>query len=150
CSLAYASKSKLSSVTDAAIIDLLRGDLYYASDGRGAYLNNKRINVRKKQDIDFNDLIGSINVSSSDQRIVSSLAPFIAKLKHARHFGANALELCYLASGLLDLSLDLRMKMRPTDVASSFLIVREAGGKILSPIGESVDSSVFLGSTVSY
>src|SRR4030095_14702989 len=47
CSLAYATDSKLSSVVDAAIIDITTGDLYYASKGKGAFLNANRITVRK-------------------------------------------------------------------------------------------------------
>ena len=150
CSLAYATAPKLDCVTEAAVIDLASGDLYHASKGAGAYLNDKKIDVRSKRDLDYNDLIGGINVSSSNEHTISSLGPLIAKLKHVRHFGANALELCYLARGMMDISADLRMKIRPTDVAGSFMIVREAGGIVLSPSGEPVDSSVFPGTTLSY
>lgn len=150
CSLAYATAPNLNCVTEAAVIDLTSGDIYYASEGAGAYLNNNRINVTTKKDLDYNDLIGGINVSSCDNHTITSLGPFITKLKHVRHFGANALELCYLANGMIDISADLRMKIRPTDVAGSFMIVREAGGIILSPTGDPVDSSVFPGTTLSY
>src|SRR4026207_1410657 len=44
CSLAYSTDSTLSSVVDAAVIDIARGDLYYASKGKGAFLNGNRIN----------------------------------------------------------------------------------------------------------
>src|SRR5919198_3433817 len=47
CSLAYAIEFKLSSVVDAVIIDLVSGDLYYASKNKGAYLNGQKIEVRK-------------------------------------------------------------------------------------------------------
>src|SRR5581483_8973084 len=47
CSLAYATDFRLSTVTHAAVIDLVSGDLYYASKGKGAFCNGKRIKVRE-------------------------------------------------------------------------------------------------------
>jgi myo-inositol-1(or 4)-monophosphatase len=47
CSIAYAIDFRLSSVVDAAIVDLVSGDLYYASKNKGAYLNGNKIEVRK-------------------------------------------------------------------------------------------------------
>jgi myo-inositol-1(or 4)-monophosphatase len=57
----------------------------------------------------------------------------IAKTKHIRHFGANALELCYVANGLTDAFVDVRGKLRTTDVAAGFLILKEAGGIVTTP-----------------
>jgi myo-inositol-1(or 4)-monophosphatase len=54
----------------------------------------------------------------------------VENTKHIRHFGANALEVCYVAEGLTDGFIDLRNKIRTTDVAAGFLIVKEAGGII--------------------
>src|SRR5438093_5447790 len=48
CSIAYATDFKLNAVTNAAIIDLARGDLYYATRGRGAFLDGKRISAKKE------------------------------------------------------------------------------------------------------
>ena len=48
CSVAYATDYNLSAVADAAIIDLARGDLYYASKNKGAFLNGKRIFVKRE------------------------------------------------------------------------------------------------------
>jgi myo-inositol-1(or 4)-monophosphatase len=150
CSLAFATAPRLSCVTDAAVMDLTNGDLYYASSGGGSFLNDRKIETRKKETPDFDDLVGGVNISSIPVEVLVSLVPFILKIKHVRHFGANALELCHLARGLLDISMDFRMKIRPTDVAASFLIVTEAGGKILNPAGGTIDSSVFPGTALSY
>ena len=120
CSLAYATDPRLSSVTDAAVMDLANGDLFYASKNHGAYLNERRIHVTQLDNLDFNDLIAGVNISGISEETIVSLTPLIIRLKHVRHFGANALELCYLARGFLDLCIDLRMKIRPTDLAASF------------------------------
>ena len=150
CSLAYATDPKLSSVTEAAVMDLANGDLFYASKNHGAYLNERRIHVAQLDNLDFNDLIAGVNISGISEKTIVSLTPLIVRLKHVRHFGANALELCYLARGLLDLCIDLRMKIRPTDLAASYLIVHESGGRMFDPEGKPFDSTVYLGSALSY
>lgn len=150
CSLAYATDPKLSSVTDAAVMDLATGDLYYASKNHGAYMNEKRIHVTKQDILDFDDMIAGVNISGISEDTLVSLTPLIIRLKHVRHFGANALELCYLARGLLGLCVDLRMKIRPTDVAASYLIVHESGGTIFDPRGRHFDSTANLGTALSY
>jgi myo-inositol-1(or 4)-monophosphatase len=71
-----------------------------------------------------------MNVSGIDDDVVKQLAPIMKKANHVRLFGAVALELCYLARGMLDASVDMRGKIRPTDIAASYLIVKEAGGKV--------------------
>ena len=150
CSLAYATDPKLSSVTDAAVMDLANGDLFYASKNHGAYLNERRIHVTQLDNLDYNDLIAGVNISGISEETIVSLTPLIIRLKHVRHFGANALELCYLARGFLDLCIDLRMKIRPTDLAASYLIVHESGGRMFDPVGKPFDSTVYLGSALSY
>jgi myo-inositol-1(or 4)-monophosphatase len=128
CSLAYATDFRLSAVIHAAVIDLSNGDLYYASKGRGAFCNGKRIRVKEPSD----DVVVGMNVSGIDDDVVKQLAPIMKRANHVRLFGAVALELCYLARGMLDASVDMRGKIRPTDIAASYLIVKEAGGKIYS------------------
>ena len=46
CSLAFATEFKLSSVTDAVVLDLFTGDIYSASKHKGSFFNNKKISVR--------------------------------------------------------------------------------------------------------
>src|SRR5690242_8480148 len=123
CSVAYATDFRLSAVSDAAIIDLSRGDLYYASRNKGAFLNGKKISVKKESPTD--PTIG-INVSGVKPAIIERLATIISEADHTRQFGANALELCFLARGFIDAYIDLRGKIRPTDIAAGYLIAREA------------------------
>lgn len=147
CSLAYATDFRLSAVTDAAIIDLARGDLYYASRGKGAFLNSKRISAKKESPAD--PMIG-INVSGVKPSVVERLAPIIADADHTRQFGANALEMCFLARGFLDAYVDLRGKIRPTDIAAGYLIVKEAGAKVYSDDGSDLESDLDVKTRLSY
>jgi myo-inositol-1(or 4)-monophosphatase len=142
CSLAYATDSKVSSVVDAAIIDIARGDLYYASKDKGAFLNDTRISVRKSDSVKEEDIIAGVNISGISQELLHSIGPIISKLNHIRVFGANALELCFLARGYLDMFMDLRDKIRPTDMAAAFLIAKESGGDVLDKAGNAFDSGL--------
>lgn len=151
CSLAYATDSKMSSVVDAAIIDIARGDLYYASKGNGAFVNGSKISVRKTDNNNIeDDIIAGVNISGISQELLKSIGPIISKLYHIRVFGANALELCFLARGYLDLFMDLRDKIRPTDMAAAFLIVKEAGGLVLDKSGNTFDTELSLGNRFSF
>ena len=72
------------------------------------------------------------------KEIAPKLTAFIAQTKHISHFGANALELCYVADGLTDAFVDIRGKLRTTDVAAGFLILKEAGGIMTTPDNQAV------------
>jgi myo-inositol-1(or 4)-monophosphatase len=145
CSLAYATEFRLSAVTHAAIIDLSNGDLYYASKGKGAFCNGRRIRVRGSGD----DVLIGMNVSGIDDDTARRLLPVMKKAAHARLFGAVALELCYLARGTLDASVDLRGKIRPTDIAAAFLVAKEAGAKMYSG-GRELDADLDMQTRISF
>lgn len=149
CSLAYSEESKLSSVSHAAIMDLFRGDIYTASEGRGAWMNNFKIELlnKKRQD---DDLIIGMNISRTSSNDLILLSKIIGIADHIRLFGANALELCYLAKGSLDAYIDLRGKIRATDIAAAYLIVKEAGGIIYSPLEQVLDAELAADSRMSY
>lgn len=145
CSLAYADEFRLSAVTHAAIIDLVTGDLYHASKGRGAFLNSRRIRARKSGD----DVVIGLNVSGIGPGIIKRLSPVMSNANHVRQLGAIALEMCLVARGQLDASIDLRGKIRPTDIAGAFLIVKEAGGSVYSEDGKELDSELGIDTHVS-
>jgi myo-inositol-1(or 4)-monophosphatase len=155
CSLAYAVDYKLSSVVDAAIIDLVSADLYYASKYKGAYLNGNKIEVRKCinnsiQRDQTKDIIIGMNISGVSEDLMRSLSKVICKAKHTRHFGANALELCYFARGYMDAYIDLRAKIRTTDMAAAYLIVKESGGMLYSIDGSGLDAALGVKNTMSF
>ncbi|AIF85563.1 inositol monophosphatase/fructose-1,6-bisphosphatase family protein [Candidatus Nitrososphaera evergladensis SR1] len=146
CSLAYADEFQLSAVKDAAIINLVNGDLYYASKNKGAFCNGKRIRVREAGD----DVVIGMNVSGINDDVIKRLAPVMSKANHVRQLGSLAIELCYLAKGSLDASIDFRGKVRPVDIAAACLIVREAGGQVYSDKGVDLDCELGVETRVSF
>jgi len=128
-SIAVSSKPDLASVHAAMVIDLPHDITYTAFKDKGAYRNDKKMETSKISSLaeallglDINAYNGKFNIQS--------VLDLIYKTKHIRHFGANALEVCYVAEGLTDAFVDLRNKIRTTDVAAAFLIAKEAGATI--------------------
>jgi myo-inositol-1(or 4)-monophosphatase len=50
----------------------------------------------------------------------------------------------------LDAYIDIRGKIRVTDVAAAYLVVKEAGGKLFAPNGSELDSSLTGNERVSF
>jgi myo-inositol-1(or 4)-monophosphatase len=158
CSLAYSIDFRLSSVVDAAVIDLSIGDIYYASKEEGAYWNGYRIfadrsrarNNSISEQYFHQDIVIGMNISGISADTFNRLSRLISRSIHIRHFGANALELCYFARGLIDAYIDFRGKIRATDMAAAYLIVKEAGAKIYSDNGSELDSELGVNKTMSF
>ena len=127
-SLAFATENKLSSITDGIITNLANGEMYWASKNKGSFFNKQRIKVKDKDPI--YKIVG-INISGASKDLVRRFLPIFEKHNHLRHFGANALEMAFFASGLIDIFIDLRDKIRIQDIAAGYLIVKEAGGLLL-------------------
>jgi len=68
------------------------------------------------------------------------LTSLAKEVKHLRHLGANALELCYVADGTADAFVDIRGKLRVTDMAAAYLILKEAGAIITTLEGKTLNS----------
>ena len=137
-SIAVSTKPVLSAVFAALVTDLVHGVTYTALEGKGAYRDCEKITPSACASLD-NAVVGLDLNSYKVKEIAPQLTDLIQKTKHIRHFGANALELCYVADGTTDAFIDIRGKLRTTDLAAAFLIVKEAGGTVTTPTGEALD-----------
>jgi myo-inositol-1(or 4)-monophosphatase len=133
-------------------MDLGNGDLYTSSKDNGAFMNGRRIEIGRwsGSETELQNMVLGMNISGVSHEILNNLSSVLSMFKHARHFGANALELCYLARGLIDVYLDVRNKIRITDMAAAYLVVKEAGCKIYSMNGEVLDSDLIPNHTLSF
>jgi myo-inositol-1(or 4)-monophosphatase len=132
CSIAVSDKPMLEDVYAGMVADLFHDITYTAFKGKGAYRDRKKIETSKTASLD--DAVLGLDLNTYKvEKVAPRLTALIGKTKHIRHFGANALELCYVADGLTDAFVDMRGKLRTTDVAAGFLIVKEAGGIVTSP-----------------
>jgi myo-inositol-1(or 4)-monophosphatase len=137
-SIAISTKPALSTIYAALVTDLARDTTYTALEGRGAHRDGERISSSKLASLD-EAMIGLDLNSYKAKEIAPRLTVLIQKTKHIRHFGANALELCYVADGTTEAFIDIRGKLRTTDMAAASLIVKEAGGTLTTPAGGALD-----------
>jgi len=147
CSLAFATEDRLSSVTDGVVTDLSSGDAYWASRGRGCFMNERRIGVHNTDPI--YKIVG-INTSGAGRELMRRLDPVFENHNHTRHFGANALEMALFSRGLMDVYIDLRGKIRVQDIAAGYILAREAGGLILDENFEPLDSDLSYDTRISF
>ncbi|MDX1595468.1 MAG: inositol monophosphatase family protein [Nitrosopumilaceae archaeon] len=138
-SLAFATENKLSSITDGVVTNLSTGDMFWASKGNGAFLNDTKIHVHDKEPI--YKIVG-INTSGASPGLMKRFNPLYQHHNHTRHFGANALEMAYFANGWMDIFIDLRNKIRIQDIAAGYLLVKEAGGLMLDGDLNPLDSDL--------
>jgi len=135
CSIAVSRKKTLNDVYAGMVADLAHDVTYTTFEGKGAYRDGKKIETSKT--ISLEEAVIGLDLNTYKvKELVPKLTPLIAKTKHIRHFGANALELCYVANGMTDAFVDIRGKLRTTDVAAGFLILKEAGGIVTTPENE--------------
>jgi len=132
-SIALAFRGK---VEQAVVYDPTRNDLFIASRGRGAFLNDKRLRVSRRTRLG-EALIGTgfpFRKGDNFQRYLKmfeAVAPHCAGLRRP---GSAALDLCYVAAGWYDGFFETGLN--PWDVAAGSLIITEAGGLIGNFTGE--------------
>jgi len=132
-SIALAFRGK---VEQAVVYDPTRNDLFYASRGRGAFLNDKRLRVSKRTRL-ADSLIGTgfpFRRGDSFQRYVKMFETVMQACAGVRRPGAAALDLCYVAAGWYDGFFETGLN--PWDMAAGSLIITEAGGLVGNFTGE--------------
>jgi len=124
-------------IEQAVVFDPTRNDLFTASKGRGAFMNDRRIRVSKR--IRLADCLISTGFpfrpGDNFVSYAAMLADIMPKVAGMRRPGAAALDLAYLAAGFTDGFFEAGLS--PWDVAAGSLLVTEAGGLIGNFTGES-------------
>lgn len=134
-SIAISTKLTLNTIHTALVADLTHAITYTSQKGKGAYRNNQKITPSKTTSLE-EAVIGIDLNTYKIQKIIPQLTDLIQKTNHIRHLGANALELCYVADGTTDAFVDIRGKLRTTDMAAAWLIIKEAGASMTTPEGK--------------
>jgi len=135
-SIAVSPKDRLNDVEHAIVMRLDNGKAYTAEKGRGAEYDGGRICPSEVKSI--RDAVISIDISRSPENI-DRILPLMKSASHIRCLGSAALEICQVGSGQLDAYVDVRGKLRTTDIAAAMLVLKEAGGVVLKPDGKELD-----------
>jgi myo-inositol-1(or 4)-monophosphatase len=118
-------------VLDQAVVyDPLRQELFTASKGAGAHLNNRRIRVSKQKELEGALLGTGFPYNNMDKlehylECFRKLCPVTAGIRRA---GAASLDLAYVACGRLDGFWEYGLK--EWDIAAGALLILEAGGVV--------------------
>ncbi len=123
-------------VTQGVVYDPVRNDLFTATRGRGAFLNDRRIRVSRRAHL-RDCLIGTgfpFRDGSHLDTYLQMMKTMIEQTAGLRRPGAAALDLAYVAAGFYDGFFELGLN--PWDVAAGSLLVLEGGGHIGDLSGE--------------
>ena len=126
-SIALAVKGK---VEQAVIYDPSRNDLFTATRGRGAYMNERRLRVSKRTDLRQCLISTGFPFRPGDDfnTYLRMMGEVMQRTAGLRRPGAAALDLAYVAAGFTDGFFETGLS--PWDVAAGSLLVQEAGGLI--------------------
>ena len=123
-------------LAQGVIYDPTKNELFTATRGRGAYLNERRMRVSKRTQL-AEALIGTGFPFRDFEGLDEYLAMFrelTARTAGIRRAGAAALDIAYVAAGRLDGFWE--MGLSPWDMAAGALLVQEAGGLVGDFSGE--------------
>ncbi|MDD2545744.1 MAG: inositol monophosphatase [Burkholderiaceae bacterium] len=133
-SIALAVKGK---IEQAVIYDPSRNDLFTATKGRGAYMNERRIRVSKRTQLKECLISTGFPFRPGDnfKNYLAMMSDVMQRTAGLRRPGAAALDLAYVAAGFTDGFFETGLSI--WDVAAGSLLVTEAGGLIGNFTGES-------------
>ena len=117
------------------VFDPLRNEIFTASKGDGAFLNDRRIRVGKRDGLE-GALLATGFPFRQRAHLDTQIGMTRALLREAedlRRTGSAALDIAYVAAGRIDGFYEIGLK--PWDMAAGVLLVREAGGKHCDFVG---------------
>ncbi len=127
-SIAFADGPTLDDVRFGYVLDLGSGEEWVARSGEGATVNGRPLGgVRPKA------RLGIVDFEATNAGLIAEAAARLdGHVGRIRVLGALALAMCQLADGRLDAVASLKPS-RSVDLAAAALMVREAGGHVLTP-----------------
>ena len=125
-------------ISDSVIYNPILDDFFWASKGKGAWCNNKRLRVSKRQDI-IDCIIGTgiTHINRTYPRYLEEIDMITKNCAGLRGLGATSIDLAFVAAGKLDAYWERNLNI--WDISAGVLIVKEAGGRVSQPNGEPWD-----------
>ncbi|MFE1573051.1 inositol monophosphatase family protein [Comamonas odontotermitis] len=123
-------------IEQAVVYDPTRNDLFTATRGRGAFLNERRIRVSKRTMLRDSLISTGFPYRPGDnlKQYMAMLGDVMQRTSGVRRPGAAALDLAYVAAGFSDGFFEAGLSI--WDVAAGSLLVTEAGGLVGNFTGE--------------
>jgi myo-inositol-1(or 4)-monophosphatase len=113
------------------VFDPMRNEMFWAEEGNGAWLENKRLRVgarRKLTEAVVTTGIPQLGVNGGE-KFLDELARVRTEVAAVRRFGSAALDLAWVAAGRFDGFWERGLS--PWDIAAGFVLMQEAGGMVI-------------------
>lgn len=111
-------------------------ELYFAMQGRGAFLNGKKIKVRKEEDLQKTTIALDLGHTERIYKLDNFFRPIVEKVRYVYLFGSAVATFCYIAKGFMDAYV---IRANIWDIAAGVVLVEEAGGKTTDMEGKDVN-----------
>ncbi len=120
------------------IYDPIKDEMFWAEKGKGAFLNDRRLRVATRRDL--NDALLATGIPfrgrNGHELMMRELTAVTDKIAGIRRYGSAALDLAYVAAGRYDAFWERGLS--PWDIAAGIVLVREAGGVVREIDGRDV------------
>ena len=144
----YKPNATLKDLEVSVVRNFATDDVYTATLGGGAYLNNMRIRPSTETEL-ANSIIGMDTYVEDLSILLRKLEKLLAQVRDLRRMGCSSLEVCEVARGAIDSFIDLRGTTDIVHLASK-LIVEEAGGIITDEHGNPLKKPLKVGERVKF
>ena len=116
-------------IISGIICDPIKNETFFAEKGRGSYVNNRRIRVSNRRNLDeMIGLYGCPPLINNNEEIFEQLKRGSKEIHKLRNFGSAALDFAYVAAGRVDFAWYNHLKY--WDFAAGKILLIEAGGTI--------------------
>lgn len=110
-------------------------ELFMSNLGKGSFLNNKPIKPSSVKQVEKALIAFDLDRTWSNKNLLYKVLEIFKKCRGTRRFGANLLDMCYVASGKVEIMIDIRNRLSAVHTPGLF-IAKESGAAIKSIINE--------------
>lgn len=121
------------------IYDVMADNFYHAIAGEGAYRNGVRLPLLNQERKIEDTMLACNHFWLCTNKLVAyeSMEKLVLATRGVRTYGAATLEFAYVAEGILDAYMSMRLA--PWDIAAGMILVNEVGGITTTIYGDKID-----------
>ncbi len=119
--------------------DVMRGKIYYAEKGAGAFEGGRKLAISKNDTLKHSLLVTGFpyDIADNPGHALEIFVDFIKRARAVRRLGSAAIDFCFVADGIFDAFWEVHL--HPWDICAGKLLVEEAGGIVTDFSGNETD-----------
>lgn len=119
------------------VINMVATDeLYWAQQGKGAFLNGKKIEVRQEGNLEKSTIGLELGHTERIMKLDKFFRPIVERVRYVYLFGSAVATLVFVARGMIDAYIQ---RANIWDLAAGVVLIEEAGGKITDFEGNEIN-----------